>query len=310
MKEKRILLAEIAALLLLAISVTATGDVSLTVEIENIPPEVGRITVNDLVLSENGTNRVTCDAQVSDKNGNSDILDVKSVLWHSALSVEDGSDNDTIHYSLNESVSSVDSALAKNVTFAYDIGLTAEPGEWLCRITAYDNHTAGSNHSLANVYPIICSNGMLDPEEVDVDCGWPCPPCPVTSPIPQLRISTDKVAVVGDILEVKVTDERSRPVKTEITIIMSDGKTIDLQTNPEGKAYVKVEEAGALKKTRFEENIFMLGRWKIEAERRDYLPVDLQILVVNPVSVSTTILTALILVIIAISVYHPKKKAD
>jgi hypothetical protein len=127
--------------------------VDTTVNITNSIPEVifvqieggaANITINA------GTNRtVLCNATVRDWNGGATITNVSATFYHNATSNSTYPDDNNNHYTdYNCSWGNADN-YTRNFTCTFYVQYYANPGIWICNVTAYDSlHVF--NESVAN----------------------------------------------------------------------------------------------------------------------------------------------------------------
>lgn len=218
--------------LILIVAYTGFAQI-IAVEIGNVPPEVLSVDADSVTLSNDATTTVTCTSIASDDNGYNDLILFEGSLWHSNLSTEYASDDNQTHYSSKTYDELVISATEKNVTVTFPMHSNSKPGEWYCKVRAYDNTTSAEDYTNLTVFSTGCSNSIKDGQELLTDCGGPdCQEClqgtDVTSDvfpgqtitIPLIIYSTTPESInIVDILQTELKDNGYSIIRSKVTIL-------------------------------------------------------------------------------------------
>lgn len=204
---------------------------------------------------------------------------------------------------------------------------TVDPENGYCCCQMEGLETTTTLYAPTTTLPPLCTNGVLDPGEEDIDCGGPCPPCQCYNGVQDLGedgvdcggpcppcardeagiivqprlyiIGAPAYAVVGSNVTFRVVDDEASGRVARLQYSLPNGSTVVTWTDDKGRAYV---------------NSSLLGVWSVNARASGYLPASAiwaTIPVVTPVVAvvaTTSVLTPLIILLLLLRRWRRRRK--
>jgi len=122
--------------------------------------------VTNMTLNAGTFKTIYCNASIQDFNGGATILNVSSTFFRNTTGVNTSSpDDNNTHYTNASCTGAAPSGFFRNFTCGFRVQYHADPGRWICNVTAmdsYTNFTAGignqSNHNVTNINALLALN--------------------------------------------------------------------------------------------------------------------------------------------------------
>ena len=114
--------------------------------VKGASPSVTNLAVNNPIdLLGNSVATISCNASISDEAGWEDISLVNATFWHSS-STETSNDDENDHYTNSScSFGTNTSSTEFKAICSFALEYYTNPGNWTCKIRAYDSSSEGNN---------------------------------------------------------------------------------------------------------------------------------------------------------------------
>ncbi|MEA3255754.1 MAG: hypothetical protein U9Q22_07980, partial [Candidatus Altiarchaeota archaeon] len=155
------------------LSAMDNDSITMNVTVGNSAPNVSSMVFDDddgntatITLTANGTQEVTCNGTVTDKNGYEDVETygkVNATFYHNSSSSVDAANDKNVHYTNSScTLFTGGSGNTTDITCGINLEHEALNGTWICRITAYDNSSDTGNDTDINVINQLIALSILN----------------------------------------------------------------------------------------------------------------------------------------------------